>query len=178
MDPTFDPGPLAKVSSEEHDDGTWTVTFVRELAHPPEKVWTAITEAGQVARWAPFESDRDFDSVGSATLTMIDGNLRESMASDVRVVERPTRLEYTWGDDVLAWELAPTAGGTRLTLRHTVQGKDWMPKVAAGWHLCLVVADHALTGETVQAIRGGDAMQYGWQDLHDQYAARLGVTQE
>ena len=43
MDPTtFDPGPLAEVSSEEHGDGTWTVTFVRELAHAPEHVWDAL----------------------------------------------------------------------------------------------------------------------------------------
>ena len=43
MDPTtFDAGPLAAVSSEEHADGTWTVTFVREFAPPPERVWAAL----------------------------------------------------------------------------------------------------------------------------------------
>jgi uncharacterized protein YndB with AHSA1/START domain len=177
MDPTtFDPGPLAEVSSEEHDDGTWTVTFVRELAHTPEHVWGALVRADEVPKWAPFEPDRDLDAIGAATLTMVDGDLREAMTSDVRVVEPPTRLEYSWGDDVLVWDLAPTATGTRLTLRHTVRGKDWMPKVAAGWHLCLVVADHVLAGESVEPIVGEDAMRYGWQDLHDQYAARLGVT--
>ena len=176
MDPTtFDAGPLAAVSSEEHADGTWTVTFVRELAHPPERVWAALVRADDLPRWAPFETDRDLDTTGPATLTMIDGNLREAMVSDVRAVEAPTRLEYTWGDDVLLWELSPTPAGTQLTLRHTVQGKDWMPKVAAGWHLCLVVADHVLAGDAVQPIVGQDAMRYGWQDLHDQYASRLGV---
>jgi uncharacterized protein YndB with AHSA1/START domain len=176
LDPgTFDAGPLAAVSSEEHADGTWTVTFVRELAHPPERVWAAIVRADDLPRWAPFEPDRDLDATGPATLTMVDGNLREAIPSEVRVVDLPTRLEYTWGDDLLAWELAPTAAGTELTLRHTVRGKDWMPKVAAGWHLCLVVADHVLAGDVVQPIVGEDAMRYGWQDLHDQYAARLGV---
>jgi hypothetical protein len=53
-----------------------------------------------------------------------------------------------------------------------------MPKVAAGWHLCLVVADHVLAGETVQPIVGDDAMRYGWQDLHDRYANVLGVTSD
>jgi uncharacterized protein YndB with AHSA1/START domain len=176
LDPTtFDAGPLAAVSSEQHADGTWTVTFVREFAHPPERVWAALVRAEDVPRWAPFEPDRDLDATGPATLTMVDGNLREAMTSDVRVVEPPTQLVYTWGDDVLVWELSPIADGTQLTLRHTVQGKDWMPKVAAGWHLCLVVADRMIDGDAVQAIRGGDAMRYGWQDLHDQYASRLGV---
>jgi uncharacterized protein YndB with AHSA1/START domain len=177
MDPTsFDPGPLGTVSSEEHADGTWTVTFVRELAHPPERVWGALVRADELPKWAPFESDRDLDATGPATLTMVDGDLREAMASEVRAVDPPTRLEYTWGTDVLSWDLSPTDGGTRLTLRHTVQGKDWMPKVAAGWHLCLVVADHVLAGEVVTPIVGNDAMRYGWQDLHDAYAPLLGIT--
>jgi uncharacterized protein YndB with AHSA1/START domain len=177
IDPaTFDPGPLAVVSSEQHDDGTWTVTFVRDLGHPPDHVWSALVRADELPKWAPFEADRDLDTTGTATLTMVDGNLREAMTSEVRVVEPPTRLEYTWGDDLLVWDLSPTAAGTRLTLRHTVQGKDWMPKVAAGWHLCLVVADHVLAGDEVQPIVGDDSMRYGWQDLHDAYASRLGIA--
>src|SRR5262245_10004602 len=131
LDPTtFDPGPLAKVSAEEHDDGTWTVTFVRDFAHAPERVWSALVRADEVPRWRPSEPARDLDATGAATLTMLDGNRREATTSDVRVVEPPTRLEYTWGDDLLAWDLSTTATGTRLTLHHTVQGKEWMPKVA------------------------------------------------
>ena len=176
-DPTnFDPGPLADVSSEEPADGTWTVTLVRELAHPPERVWDALVRVDEIPKWAPFEAERDLDTTGPATLTMVDGNLREAMDSEVSLVDAPQRLEYTWGDDLLVWELTPTASGTRLTLHHTVRGKDWMPKVAAGWHLCLVVADHVLAGEVVQPIVGDDAMRYGWQDLHDRYATALGVT--
>ena len=176
LDPTtFDAGPLAAVSSEEHADGTWTVTFVRELSHPRERVWTALVRVDEVPKWAPFEPDRDLDTTGPATLTMVDGNVRESMSSEVRAADPPTHLEYTWGDDLLVWDLAPTATGTQLTLRHTVQGTDWMPKVAAGWHLCLVVADRVLAGDPVPPIFGGDAMNYGWQDLHDEYATRLGV---
>ena len=109
---------------------------------------------------------------------MSDGSTSEVMAATVHVADAPALLEYTWGDDLLVWDLLPTASGTRLTLRHTVQGKDWMPKVAAGWHLCLVVADHVLAGDAVQPIVGEDSMRYGWQDLHDQYAQRLDVTTE
>jgi len=177
LDPTnFDAGPLAAVSSHENADGTWTVTFVRELSHPPERVWNALVRVDEVSKWAPFEPDRDLDSTGPAVLTMIDGDLREAMPSEVSAVDSPTRLAYTWGDDALVWELCPTSSGTQLTLRHTVQGKDWMPKVAAGWHLCLVVADCVLAGEAVQPIVGGNAMRFGWQELHDQYASVLGVT--
>ena len=106
---------------------------------------------------------------------MIDGAERVDMAATVRRADPPKVLEYTWGSDLLRWDLTPTATGTRLVLRHTVAGEDWVPKVAAGWHLCLVVADTVLDGRPIAPIRGGDALNYGWQSLHDQYADRLGI---
>jgi hypothetical protein len=47
------------------------------------------------------------------------------------------------------------------------------PKAAAGWHLCLDVAERLLDGDDVEPIRGQEAMAHGWQELHDQYAERL-----
>jgi hypothetical protein len=48
---------------------------------------------------------------------------------------------------------------------------------AAGWHLCLRVAEHLLDGDPIPPIRGSQALEYGWQELHDAYAARLGVSE-
>ena len=87
--------------------------------------------------------------------------------------EPPSLLEYTWGTDVLRWELAPAGAGTELTLRHTVAGADWLPKAAAGWHLCLAVAERLLDGDPIDPIRGQAAMDFGWQALNDAYAAEL-----
>lgn len=170
----FEPGPLAEVDCRATGD-RWTVVFVRDLHHPPQKVWAALTEPAQLQEWAPFTADRDLGRAGEATLTMIDAGTTVDQAATVRRAEAPTLLEYTWGDDVIRWELAPTAVGTRLTLRHTVEAPDWVPKVAAGWHLCLVVADRLLAGRPVGPIRGEDAKNYGWQALHDAYAEKLGV---
>ncbi|MFI5664393.1 hypothetical protein [Streptomyces sp. NPDC051684] len=66
---------------------------------------------------------------------MIDDEKPQDMAAEVVRAEPPTLLENTLGTDLLRWELAPTATGTRLTLRHTVRDRDWIPKVAAGWRL-------------------------------------------
>jgi len=170
---SYQPGPLAEVDRAATDDGRWTLVFVRDLRHPPAKVWAALTEPGQLSEWAPFVADRDLGSVGDATLTMIDGDVSEAMAASVRRVEPPTLLEYTWGKDLLRWELAPTGSGTRLTLRHTVQDEDWLPKVAAGWHICLDVAERLLDGRPIGPIRGSEAMNFGWGELNESYAARL-----
>jgi uncharacterized protein YndB with AHSA1/START domain len=170
----FDPGPLVDVNCRA-DAGRWTLVFVRDLRHPPEKAWAALTEPAQLRAWSPYTADRDLGSLGPATLTMLDANASVDLPAQVTCAEPPTLLEYTWGNDTLRWELEATEIGTRLTLRHAVEDREWLPKVAAGWHLCLVVAERLLDGEPIDPIRGEDARRYGWDELHDAYAEKLGV---
>ncbi len=172
---TFEPGPLAEVDCRASED-RWMLVFVRDLRHPPEKVWAALTEPAQLSEWSPFAADRNLGSIGDATLTMIDGDTRVDLPASVSRTEPPTLLEYTWGSDLLRWELAAIDAGTRLTLRHTIEGRDWVPKVAAGWHICLVVADQLLDGRPIGPIRGSDARNYGWDELRDAYAEKLAIA--
>ena len=171
----FDPGPLAQV--EHHADGERsTLVFVRHLRHPPAEVWAALTDPDRLARWAPFQPDRDLATAGPAVLSMRDGQATHEYPAEVRRSVAPELLEYTWGDDLLCWELAPHGTGTRLTLRHTVESPDWVPRAAAGWHLCLVVAERLLDGEPIAPIAGREARKYGWDALHDAYAAELEIA--
>ena len=164
-----DPGPLATVHAEDT-----TLVFVRNLRQSPERVWAALTEPDRVCAWAPYEVDRDLGTPGPATLTMIDGDTRTPLDGTVHRAERPTVLEHAFGTDRLRWDLEPVDDGTRLTLRHTVDDPDLLPKVAAGWHLCLVVAQRLLDGDPIPVIRGQAAMSYGWQELNDAYQKELG----
>jgi uncharacterized protein YndB with AHSA1/START domain len=172
QDAVFNPGELADIEVHPSDD-RWTLVFVKNLRHPPAKVWAALTEPGQLAKWAPYTADRNLARTGDATLTMIDGDSPRDLPASVVRAEPPRLLEHTWGDDRLRWELTATATGTRLTLRHTLDDREWAPKVAAGWHLCLVVADRLLDGQPIDPIRGADAHRFGWEELNEQYAARL-----
>jgi uncharacterized protein YndB with AHSA1/START domain len=168
---TFDPGPLAQVSVRT-DGELWTVVFVRDLRHDPEQVWRALTDPAQLIRWAPYTADRDLGRRGVATLRMLDaGDLGELPPAEVTQADRPTLLEYTWGRDLLRWELAQTDFGTRLTLRHTVGDRGMIAKVAAGWHLCVLVAERLLDGAPTAPIRGENAMSFGWADLERAYTA-------
>jgi uncharacterized protein YndB with AHSA1/START domain len=171
---TFELGPLADVDCRASDDRS-TLAFVRNLRHSPEKVWAALTDPAQLREWAPFTADRDLTRVGDATLTMIDGDSAQDLPATVIRAEPPTLLEYMWGTDLLRWELAPVASGTRLTLQHTVNDPTMLAKVAAGWHICLVVAEHLLDGQPVGPIVGDNARNYGWDALHEAYAQRLAV---
>ncbi|WP_436530029.1 SRPBCC family protein [Actinoplanes sp. HUAS TT8] len=153
------------------DGDRWTLIFIRELRQPPAEVWPALVDPARLDRWAPFSASRPLTEPGEATLTMVDGEERTALPAVVHRVEAPHLLEYSWGEDLLRWELTPSGTGTRLTLRHTLTDRDMDAMVAAGWHLCADVLQRLLDGEDVAAIRGRDAMNHGWESLRDRYAA-------
>lgn len=169
---TYEPTPIGDVSARPNGD-RWTLVFVRDLKHPPEKVWAALTDPAQLGKWSPYTTDRNLGSTGDATITMIDGESSEDMPATVTQAEPVKLLEYTWGGDLLRWELVPTAAGTQLTLLHTVEDKEWIAKVAAGWHVCLDVAEHLLDGNEIPPIRGEDAKNHGWTELAAAYEDKL-----
>jgi hypothetical protein len=125
--------------------------------------------------WSPFDADRDLGATGTATLTMVGAAQAEPIASHVRHADPPRLLEYTLGEDVVRWELEAVAAGTRLTLRHTLDQRTWLPKVAAGWHICVDVAERALAGQPIGRIVADDAKRFGWERLNAEYAERFGV---
>jgi len=169
----FDPGPLAATHAIAEGE-RWTVVFVRRLPHAPAAVWGALTDPDQIASWAPFTADRDLAKPGPATLTNMDGDdAADSTPAEVTQCEPPSLLEYTWGPGLVRWELAPDGDGTLLTLRHTIDDRERLPMTAAGWHLCLAVADHLLAGDPIGPIRGQEAKEWGWDELNEAYRAVL-----
>jgi uncharacterized protein YndB with AHSA1/START domain len=154
----------------------WTLVFARELDHPPQRVWRALTDPAELSAWAPFDASRDLAGTGPAVLTMAGARqpgAAAALAAEVGSAETARSLEYTWGDDLLRWELEPIAGGTRLTLFHTVSDRQWLSQTAAGWHICLDVASHHLAGTPVGRIVAEQALAHGWQRLNDAYAVQL-----
>jgi uncharacterized protein YndB with AHSA1/START domain len=156
------------------DGERWTLVLVRELAHPPEKVWSALTDPAQLREWAPFDSDRNLGSVGTATLTTVNAPTPHVSQAQVKRADAPTLLEFDWGGQDIRWELAPLPGGrTRLTLWHNIDRK-YIAMGAAGWHVCLDVLAGFLGGQPLGRIAGPDAMKIGgWQRLHAEYAEQF-----
>ncbi len=50
----YEPGPAREAQIQKEDGEKWTLILVRELRHPPEKVWRALTEPAHLREWAPF----------------------------------------------------------------------------------------------------------------------------
>ena len=165
----YTPGP-ANGARVLKDGEKWTLVLVRELRHPPEKVWRAITEPEHLREWAPFDADRSLGTVGTTVNLTWVGTARVSEARVTRA-DAPKVLEF----HDIRWELEPLGSGTRLTLWHSID-RRFISWGAAGWHICLDVLERLLLGEPIGRIFGADAMKFsGWQRLNAEYAKQFGI---
>ncbi|WP_223643570.1 SRPBCC family protein [Corallococcus sp. EGB] len=168
------PGPAAGARVQKEGD-KWTLVLVRDLRHPPAKVWKALTDPKHLAEWAPFDADRSLATPGPVKLSTVGAPTPMVSETTVKRAEEPKLLEYSWGQQDLRWELEPVGdSGTRLTLWHNID-KGFISWGAAGWHICFDVLDHLLSGDPVGRIVGGDAMKYDWQRLNSEYAEQFGI---
>jgi uncharacterized protein YndB with AHSA1/START domain len=170
---TYMPGP-AMGAEVQKDGDKWTLVLVRELRHPPAKVWDALTDPANLREWAPFDADRNLGSVGPIKLTTVGTPTPQTSESQVTRAEAPRLLEYAWGDNAMRWQLEPTSDGTRLTLWHNID-RGFIAMGAAGWHICLDVLDRFVAGEPIGRIVASRAMSHGWQRLNAEYAHQFGL---
>ena len=103
---------------------TRSVVVEREMPHPPEKIWRALTQPHLIAEWL---MKNDFKPVVGHRF-----NLRADWGAvdcQVLTVEPNKTLSYTWNvtrdDDpggltsVVTWTLTPTATGTHLRMEQS-----------------------------------------------------------
>lgn len=126
-----------------------TVVVERDFAHPPEKVWRALTQPHLIAEWLV---QNDFlPEVGHRFSARFDWG-----AVDCRVleIEPPTILSYTWTsgelDSTVTWYLSATETGTRLRMEQTGFGRDkgqarFYHGARAGWPRFLDAMEALLT---------------------------------
>jgi len=168
----YAPGPAAGARVEK-DGEKWKLIVVRELRHPPARVWEGLTDPAHLAEWAPFDADRNLSTAGPVTLSTV--GAPHVQQTTVKRAEPPKLLEYSWGTGDLRWELEPVGSGTRLTLWIHI-ARAWVSAGAAGWHICFDVLDQLLAGQPVGRIAGPDAMKFGpWQQLNAEYAKQFDV---
>lgn len=102
---------------------TRTVVKERELAHPPDKVWRALTEKHLIEDWLMHNDFRP--TVGhSFELEAEWGNV----TCEVLAVEPHKTLAYTWQahglESVVTWTLSKSETGTRLRMEQTGFGTE------------------------------------------------------
>lgn len=171
----YSPGPAASARIQKDGD-KWTLVLVRELAHPPAKVWKALTDPAELREWAPFDSDRNLGAVGTANLTTIGAPTLHVTETQVKRADAGKALEFNWGTQDIRWELEPMgSNGTRLKLWHSIDRK-YIAMGAAGWQICFDVLDRLLAGHPLGRMVGPEAVKYGgWKQLYAGYSKQFGT---
>lgn len=145
----------------------WRLRFTRELDHPAERVWRAVTEAGHLAAWFPMRVQGDWVVGGPLTFADPEGRGLE-FTGKVLAYQPPSVVEFSWGPDVLRLEIEPRGAGCTLTLLDTFDELGKAARDAAGWHVCLDLLAEHLDG----------VMQptppRGWPELNRDYAQAFG----
>lgn len=102
---------------------TCSLVIERELPHPPEKVWRALTQGPLIAQWL---MTNDFQPVVGHRFQFRAApvqNWNGVIDSEVLLVEPHTRLSYGWTsmglETVVTWTLTPTAAGTLLRMEQS-----------------------------------------------------------
>jgi uncharacterized protein YndB with AHSA1/START domain len=102
----------------ETSSETRSVVVEREIPHPPEKIWRALTEPHLIEEWL---MKNDFKPVLDHRF-----NLRADWGAvdcQVLAIEPNKRLSYRWAayglESVVTWTLAPTTTGTRLRMEQS-----------------------------------------------------------
>ena len=143
---THDHGPAGSLT---HADDETVITFTRDFAAPPDRVWQALTSASSLSSWLAPRAEIDARLGGAVRLVFDDAN---TVSGTITEFEPPHTLGHSWMfDDVAStvrYTLEPTAGGTRLTLVHRGLPEHMSRGYTPGWHAYVVRLDAAIDGRT------------------------------
>lgn len=96
-----------------------SIRVVKHFPHPPARVWRAISEREQLAKWL---MPNDFSVAEPGARFSFDAGQWGTVQCEITQVDPGRLLRFTWRnpplDTTLTFELTPEPGGTQLVLVH------------------------------------------------------------
>jgi uncharacterized protein YndB with AHSA1/START domain len=154
---------------ETRDDGMYVLRYERQLRHPIERVWEALTDPEQIEEWWA-RAEVELAEGGRARLEWLNGDA----VAEGRItrLEPPNAIEFD--TDIhgrLLWELRTDGDRTLLTLTVTAAiPDDHLASVRAGWHVHIDFLEDALDGRPVD---WPNWPKDRWQVHFERYEARM-----
>ncbi len=124
-----------------------SVVVEREIPHPPERIWRALTQPHLIAEWLMKNDFRPV--VGHRFELRADWG---AVDCQVVTVEPNKTLSYTWAayglDSVVTWTLTPSSTGTHLRMEQSGFRPDQQQAyqgAKAGWPQFFAALEQLLT---------------------------------
>jgi len=109
--------------TETRPQETTSVVLQRDMPHPPEKVWRALTTGALIEDWLMAN---DFEPTVGHKFTLRTqpvGGWNGVIDCEVLAVEPPKTLSYTWAsmglESVVTFTVTPTGAGARLRMEQS-----------------------------------------------------------
>jgi uncharacterized protein YndB with AHSA1/START domain len=132
---------------------TRSLVIEKELPHPPEKVWRALTQGPLIKEWL---MDNDFQPVVGHKFKFRSTpmpNWNGVVDCEVLVVEPHRTLSYSWSsmglETVVLWTLAATGGGTLVRMEQSGFSPDYEPAFQGakyGWQKFIGSLERVVAG--------------------------------
>jgi len=160
-------------------DGRPALRFERRYRLPAERVWRAVSAADEMGAWFPSEVVGDravggelvFDDEAQRAAARAAGEPTRDDGPPFRghvvVYDPPKVFSFTWGGELLRFELVPDGDGTLLVFTQVLSHQSVAARNGSGWHACL----DAL-GDLLEAP--GGAGETDGLALYQRYVERLG----
>jgi uncharacterized protein YndB with AHSA1/START domain len=106
---------------------TRAVVVEREMPHPPERIWRALTQSPLIEQWLMANDFRPIVGRRFTFRTTPMPHWNGVVNCEVLVVEPHKRLSYSWNSSgegaglktVVTWTLTPTDGGTQVRMEQS-----------------------------------------------------------
>ncbi|WP_256863361.1 SRPBCC family protein [Microbispora sp. GKU 823] len=158
-------------------DGRPSLRMERRLAHPPEKVWRAVTEPDRLGQWFPF-TVVEMDLRVGGKITFDGGGM--TMDAEITELDPPRLFAFLQhspaempreGDNLLRFELLPEEGGCLLVFTQVFHDRPAAASYASGWQVCL---------DAMEAVAGGRPAEWpegNFAHLHEAYVEAFGLAE-
>ncbi|WP_308467612.1 SRPBCC domain-containing protein [Rathayibacter soli] len=137
------------------------VRFERHLTDTAPAVWQSLTDRSRLKTWFPSDvivAGGQWQVGAAISFPFPPDQIDMTLTGEVIIVDEPYVLAYTWGDELLRFELSPMSDGTELVLIDELEASV-AARNAAGWEGCL------------DLLEGRPSAPDDWQGYFDAYAA-------
>jgi uncharacterized protein YndB with AHSA1/START domain len=148
---------------ETLDDGRPALRFERHLSHSVERVWRAVSEPAELARW--FVAPVAWKPELGETFGAMDQH------GEITELDPPRRLTWTWGAEQFSFQLSPDGDGCLLVFVHVLDDRSLAAQHASGWECYFKRLDAHLAGGYLDEM---DAHADVAED-HERYAEAFGL---
>lgn len=137
------------------------VRLERHLTDAAPAVWLSLTDRTRLKTWFPSDvivAGGQWRVGAVISFPFAPEQLEMTLAGEVITVDEPYVLSFTWGDELLRFELAPVSNGTELVLLDELD-PGAAARNAAGWE------------GSLDLLEGHPSAPDDWQRHFDRYAA-------